>query len=165
MVVRGAGCGAVDVRGLHVPLGVVVVDDAGVVALVAGAGARALVERDGGEILLLDEVHGVGVDGESALAPGDAGLVCSSHCGVEGGEVAHHALVLVLLVCMDGLGVLAQVVEARELFTAVAGEWTFACVFSVCVCVSWGGLRGRGGLYLMCLARCSLLLKTMRHSP
>ena len=27
------------------------------------------------------------------------------------------------------------------------------------------GLRGRKGAYLMCLARCSLLLNTIRHSP
>lgn len=35
---------------------------------------------------------------------------------MEGGEVAHHAFVLVLLVGMDGLCVLAEVVEAGELF-------------------------------------------------
>lgn len=42
----------------------------------------------------------------------------------------HHALVLVLLIGVHGLGMLAQVVEARELFPTVAGEWTFASVFS-----------------------------------
>ena len=45
-------------------------------------------------------------------------------------QIAHHLFVLVLFVRVHGLGVLAQVVEARELFAAVAGEGAFACVFS-----------------------------------
>lgn len=56
---------------------------------------------------------------------------------MQGGEITHHLLVLVLLVSMHSLGVLAQVIQTRELFPAVAGERTFASVFSV------GGKQGR----------------------
>lgn len=49
---------------------------------------------------------------------------------MEGGEVAHHAFVLVLLVGMDGLGMLAEVVETRELLGAVASEGTLAGVLA-----------------------------------
>jgi hypothetical protein len=45
------------------------------------------------------------------------------------GEVAHHLLVLLLLVSMDSLSVLAQVVKTRELFPAMTGEWTFPSMF------------------------------------
>lgn len=65
----------------------------------------------------------------TTLASGGAGLVRGGHGGVEGGELAHHLLVLVLLVSVDGLRVLAQVVEARELLAAVTRERAFAGVF------------------------------------
>ena len=78
------------------------------------------------QVLLLDYFEGVlvrrgrgddgGVDGLTALGPWLTALVCSGHGCVEGGEVAHHAFVLILLVCMDGLCVLAQIVETGELF-------------------------------------------------
>jgi hypothetical protein len=46
-------------------------------------------------------------------------------------QIPHHLLVLVLLVGVDGLCVLSEVIETRELFTAVAGEGAFARMFSV----------------------------------
>lgn len=45
------------------------------------------------------------------------------------GEVPHHAFVLVLLIGVDGLSVLAKVVETGELFGAVAGKRAFTGVF------------------------------------
>ena len=66
-----------------------------------------------------------------AAAATAAGLVGCCHGGVERGEVAHHLLVLVLLVGVDGLGVLAEVVETRELLAAVTAEGTFTGVFPV----------------------------------
>ena len=77
---------------------------------------------------------------------------------------------------MHGLSMLAQIVETRELLSTMAGERTFAGVLPVCRMdggkrVSqgrdegqWGGERARN-TDLMCLAKCSLLLKTMRQSP
>ena len=58
-----------------------------------------------------------------------ARLGCGCHGGVEGREVAHHALVLFLLVCMDGLGMLTEVVGTRKLFSTVTGEVAFSSVF------------------------------------
>ena len=49
---------------------------------------------------------------------------------MEGGELLHHALVLVLLVRVYGLSMLAKVVEARELLRAVAGERPLAGMLS-----------------------------------
>ena len=53
----------------------------------------------------------------------------SGHGGMKSGELAHHVLVLVLLVGVNGLRVLAEVVEAGELLAAVTGERTFASMF------------------------------------
>lgn len=137
MVVGGPGGGTIDVVGLDVPGGAGLVDEGVVVALVAGAGAGTLVEGHG-HVLLLDEVHGVvGAIGEgegggrAPAAARMADLVGGGHCRVEGCEIAHHLLVLLLLVGVDGLGVLAEVIETGELLAAVAGKGAFAGVFSV----------------------------------
>ena len=50
---------------------------------------------------------------------------------MQGGELAHHTLVGVLLVGMHCLSMLAQIVEARELLSTMAGERTFAGVLPV----------------------------------
>ena len=47
---------------------------------------------------------------------------------MEGGEVAHHAFVLLLLVGVDGLCMLVEVVEAGELLGIVADKGAFASV-------------------------------------
>ncbi len=106
----------------------------------------------------------------TALAALLGGLVGSSHRRVQGGELAHHTLVGLLLIGVNGLGMLAKVVEARELLSAMAGERTFAGVLSGSEEGKPGTGRGTNGgrarnTDLMCLARCSLLLKTMRQSP
>lgn len=49
---------------------------------------------------------------------------------MKGCEVAHHLFVHVLLVCMDGLGVLTKVVEPREMLSTVAVERALSGVFS-----------------------------------
>ena len=132
--------------------------------------------------------HASGVGGPLGAFATATSLGGGGHAGVEGGELLHHALVLLLLVGVDGLCMLAEVVEAGELLAAVAGEGALAGVLSV-TCVGGGerrgvGRRGRGDkkgrgaggggehvkqgraeTYLMCLARCSLLLKTILHSP
>jgi hypothetical protein len=48
--------------------------------------------------------------GLATLASGLTGLVRCSHCSVKGGEIAHHTLVLLLLICMHGLSMLTQVI-------------------------------------------------------
>jgi hypothetical protein len=53
----------------------------------------------------------------------------SGHGGVEGSKVAHHSLVLVLLISVDGLGMLTQVIETRKLLCAVASKGAFASMF------------------------------------
>lgn len=45
------------------------------------------------------------------------------------GEVAHHSFVLLLLVGVDGLRMLAEVVETRKLFGTVARKRALASVF------------------------------------
>jgi len=67
----------------------------------------------------------------TTLAPLLGGLVGGSHCSVERRELAHHTLVGVLLICMNGLGMLAQIVETRELLATMASEGTLASMFSV----------------------------------
>jgi len=87
---------------------------------------------------------------------------------MKGSEVTHHLFVYILLVCVDCLGVLTKVVESGEMLSTVAVERALASVFS-----DSGkrelervlGCEGRGKLYLICLARCSLRLKTIRQSP
>lgn len=115
-----------------------------VACFVSSARSWTLMHRNGGgiDVLLLDVVqvvHGgvLGRAGEGrvdrSLAPFSswlAGLVGRGHGGVERGEVAHHALVLLLLVCVHGLRMLAQIVEAGELLGAVAGKGAFARVFT-----------------------------------
>ncbi len=114
----------------------------GVRTFVSGgrAGTLGHGEDSVGNVLLLD---GHGRDGAvgggretgrvvgtlSALLAGAAALRGCGHGSVEGGELLHHALVLVLLVGVDGLGMLAEVVEAGELLAAVAGEGALAGVF------------------------------------
>ncbi len=94
--------------------------------------------RNGGlEVLLLDALIDVGVDevggngggGLTALATRLTGLVGSGHAGVQRGQVAHHTLVLLLLVGMDGLGMLAKVVETRKLLAALTCKRALAGVF------------------------------------
>ena len=47
-------------------------------------------------------------------------LISSSHRSMQRRQIAHHALILLLLVRMDRLSMLAQIIEARELFAAMA---------------------------------------------
>jgi hypothetical protein len=122
MVVRRAGSRAIRVLlvvviwGVDVPGSGTMVDDTAVVTLVASASTRALMERKDGlrDVFLLDEVHGDDVCRGTVLGcsftSGLAGLVGSSHRGMEGGKVAHHTLILVLLVSMNGLGMLTEVI-------------------------------------------------------
>lgn len=56
-------------------------------------------------------------------------LVGGRHGGVQRGKVSHHALIGILLIGVDGLGMLAKIVEARELFATMTSERTFASVF------------------------------------
>ena len=64
-----------------------------------------------------------------ALSAGRGALGCGGHAGVQRGEFVHHAVVLVLLVCVDSLRVLTEVVETRELLAAVARERPLASMF------------------------------------
>jgi hypothetical protein len=95
-----------------------------------------------------------------------AGLIGGSHRRVKRGEVAHHAFVLILLVSMDSLRVLTKIVETRELLATVTGKWAFTGVLS-----AWGISEDEKEsddiivAYRICLAKCSLRLKTIRHSP
>ena len=108
-----------------------------VVALVSGAGTRT---HRHWQIFLLDghrEVHTRvrhgsvrGVSVLSALSSRCA-LANGGHARVQRRELVHHTLILIELVGMNGLRMLTQVVEARELLPAVAGEWSLSSVFPV----------------------------------
>ena len=50
---------------------------------------------------------------------------------MQGGELAHHTLVGLLLIGMDSLCMLAEIVETRELLSTMASERTFAGVLPV----------------------------------
>lgn len=94
------------------------------VAFVACARAGTLMHRNGRwiDVFLFDLIEvveggvlgrvcgGCGVDdvecGLATLASGRARLGGGGHGGMEGGELAHHALVLVLFIGMDCLSVL-----------------------------------------------------------
>ena len=121
------------------------------VAFVSCARTRALMHVNA-KVLLLDKSHGRArragsgdgwsMDGRRVSPPGAAGLadlVCSGHGGVERGKVTHHGLVLLLLVGVDGLGMLPEVVEARELLATVATKGALTRVFSS------GGQQARHG--------------------
>jgi hypothetical protein len=65
------------------------------------------------------------------------GFVSGRHICMQSRELAHHLFVILHPLCMHGLGVLAEIVESRELLAAVTGERAFACVFPrVCVWLS-----------------------------
>jgi len=64
----------------------------------------------------------------TSLASLLGGLIGGGHGGVQGRELAHHTLVGILLISVHGLGMLAQIVETRELFSTMASERTFAGV-------------------------------------
>lgn len=86
---------------------------------------------------------------------------------MEGSEVAHHLFVYFLLVCVDRLSVLAEVVESGEMLSTMAIERTLPGMLSgqngeVRTC---SGYKMGEEQYLMCLAKCSLRLKTIRQSP
>jgi hypothetical protein len=49
---------------------------------------------------------------------------------VEGRQVAHHLFIHILLVCVDGLGVLAKVVEPGKMLSTVTVKRTLSGVFS-----------------------------------
>ena len=49
---------------------------------------------------------------------------------MEGCELLHHLFVEIWLVCVYGLGMLAEIVEAGELLGAVALEGAFASMLS-----------------------------------
>jgi hypothetical protein len=116
-----------------------------VASFVSSGRSWTLMHRNGGgiDVLLLDVVkvvHGsvlgrVGGhcrDVDRGLAPFSSwltSLVGRGHGGMERGEVAHHALVLLLLICVHGLCVLAQIIEAGELLGAMAAKGAFARVF------------------------------------
>jgi hypothetical protein len=116
-----------------------------VASFVSSGRSWPLMHRNGGgiDVLFLDVVkvvHGsvlgrVGGhcrDVDRSLAPFSSwltSLVGRGHGGMERGEVAHHALVLLLLICVHGLCVLAQIIEAGELLGAMAAKGAFARVF------------------------------------
>ena len=52
------------------------------------------------------------------------------HSSMQRSELLHHLIVLVLLVGVDGLGMLPEVVEARKVFAAVAAKGAFSSMFS-----------------------------------
>jgi hypothetical protein len=172
MVVGGTGVVRIHAGRLDVP-GRSRVDNSVVIAFVAGTSSWT--KGMTGDILLLDTLGGVAIDwgyrgraiaGRSigTLRPGMTRLVGRRHGGVERSEIPHHAFILILLVGMNRLRMLTEIVEARELLAAVAGEWAFASVLAGWI-VRERREVDRIATNRICLARCSLRLKTMRHSP
>jgi hypothetical protein len=106
---------------------------------------RTLVHRHRTHVLLFDQVqralvrrHAAGTTakvesvnrGHSAsTAATPANLIRRRHGRMERSQIAHHLLVLILLVCVHRLCMLAQVVQPRKLFAAVTRERSLARVF------------------------------------
>jgi hypothetical protein len=67
----------------------------------------------------------------TTLATVLSSLVGGGHRCVQGRELAHHTLVGVLLVCVNGLRMLTKIVETRELLSAMTSERTFASMLPV----------------------------------
>jgi hypothetical protein len=44
-------------------------------------------------------------------------------------KVAHHTLILILLISVNGLSMLTKIIQARELFATMAGKGAFSCMF------------------------------------
>ena len=127
MTVRRPYARSIDIRRLYVPVSGGVVERAS--TFVAGGSAGALMKgrQDMDAVFTLDvhRGHRTPRSGDSGSGGGSSsnsgrGLIAlagsalgsGGHAGVERGELVHHALVLLLLVGVDGLGVLAEVVEA-----------------------------------------------------
>ena len=130
------------------------------VTFIASTRARTLVDGDRAHVFFLD--HRLGRCSSSTTGT-TTNLVRSSHGGVQRSEITHHAFVQVLLIRVHCLSMLPEVIESWKLFWTVTREGPFACMFS-----GYCEKDERGdwlGMYLMCLARCSLREKTMRHSP
>ena len=117
------------------------IEETVVVTLVSCARAGALMHVDA-KVLLLDKSHGGarragggdgrGMDGRRVRPPDAArlaNLVCGSHGSVERSKMAHHGLVLLLLVGVDGLSMLPEVVKAGELLATMATKRALARVF------------------------------------
>lgn len=110
-----------------------------VAALVASAGTRThrhreavfLLDGHGGKRPVERARPGVRRSGGGSLGTLSArsALARGGHAGVQGRQLVHHPLVLLGLVCVDGLCMLAEVVEAGKLLAAVAGERSLARVF------------------------------------
>lgn len=146
LIVSGGGRCWGDTKGLAgVTKGMVVSTKRTVVsALVSGAGTRT--HRHGNPaVFLLDghrweravegtrgrRVHGGGSGSVSALTARCAALARRRHVGVQRGELRHHLLILFCLVGVDGLCVLSEVVQSRELLATVASKRPLAGVLSV----------------------------------
>jgi hypothetical protein len=119
------------------------------IALIASTGTRALVKRNR-KILLFDQagrgwstVRTTNRVVVPTASPSRSQFVCCSHGGMKRGEIAHHALVLVLFVSVDSLRVLTKVVETRKLFATVAGKGAFTGMFPI-----RRGIRSQGGKWL-----------------
>lgn len=130
------------------PGGCSLINDTVVVPLVSGARSRSLVMHGKRRhvVFLLDEIHVIRgrsfdrtngcecvVASSSPGCPPTARVTClvsSGHSGMKRGQIAHHAFVLFLLVCMDRLCMLAQIVESRKLFSAMTSKRTFSSMFS-----------------------------------
>lgn len=145
LIVSGGGRCWGDTKGLAgVTKGMVVSTKRTVVsALVSGAGTRT--HRHGNPaVFLLDghrweravegtrgrRVHGGGSGSVGALTARCAALARRRHVGVQGGELRHHLLILFCLVGVDGLCVLSEVVQSRELLATVASKRPLAGVLS-----------------------------------
>lgn len=150
------------VRSRDVPVSAPLVDDAVVVTFVARAGSWTATKGiTAPHVLLLDVLHHVVLQrapaavGRGRRAGGPVGLALAAavgaaaagrlggrgHGSVERGQIAHHLLVLVEFVGVDGLGMLAEIVKARELLAAVASERPLARMFPATYALAQGTNR------------------------
>lgn len=80
----------------------------------------------------------------ATFTAGHASLIGSCHRGMKRSKIAHHLLVLLLLISMNSLCMLAQIVKTRKLLATVARERTLARVFPR---MGQGSVRGVGVLW------------------
>ena len=58
-------------------------------------------------------------------------LCSSGHSSMQRRQIAHHLLILIDLIGVNGLSMLTKIIETRELFSTVASEGAFTGVFPV----------------------------------
>ena len=103
-----------------------------VIALVPSASSRTATKGITYIIFLFDAVISIvvtaGITRLTAFITGSR-LGSGSHSGMQRSQIAHHLLVLIGLVSVNGLSMLTKIVKTGELFSTMTSERAFTGMF------------------------------------